>query len=303
MKWIKLGRIFVANGEHPWMQTHAYMPTLDLRDDDLIRIYLAFLDKGKVGRVGYIEVEKDDPLKVRNISERPVLDIGSKGSFDDNGVTPMSIVNYRNRKYLYYIGWQLGKEVRYYLFSGLAISDDNGNTFNRYSNAPILARCDGESYVRTATTVVRENDIWKMWYMGGDEWVHIGDKELPKYNMRYMESADGCDWSTKSKICMHTRNGEHGFGRPSVVKENGIYKMWYSIRTVSKGYRMGYAESEDGIHWKRKDDEVGIDVSESSWDSTMIAFPEIIDVNGKRYMFYNGNNYGETGVGVALLEQ
>lgn len=109
-------------------------------------------------------------------------------------------------------------------------------------------------------------------------------------------------WGDVGRICMEFENNdEFGFGRPFVIKEEGLYRMWYSIRTRSKGYRLGYAESNDGINWLRKDGEVGIDVSSDGWDSEMICFASIQKTRYGTYMFYNGNNYGETGFGVALL--
>jgi predicted GH43/DUF377 family glycosyl hydrolase len=75
--------------------------------------------------------------------------------------------------------------------------------------------------------------------------------------------------------------------------------MWYSYRGES--YRIGYAESEDGIHFNRMDEKVGIDVSETGWDSEMICYPHVFEHNGEKYMLYNGNGYGKTGIGLAVL--
>lgn len=87
-----------------------------------------------------------------------------------------------------------------------------------------------------------------------------------------------------------------------MIKENNIYKMWYSIRSISAPYKIGFAESEDGLNWKRKDSEVGIEKSESGWDSEMICYPNVISIKGKWHMFYNGNRHGESGFGYAVLE-
>jgi hypothetical protein len=76
--------------------------------------------------------------------------------------------------------------------------------------------------------------------------------------------------------------------------------MWYACR--GETYRIGYAESADGLSWKRHDAQAGIDVSEEGWDSEMIAYPWVFDHGGRRYMLYNGNGYGETGIGLAVLD-
>lgn len=304
MIWNKLGLVYVANGEYPWAKSHAYIPTSMMLDESKIRVYAAFLDENKVGRIGFVDIDASNPLRILKVSEKPVLDIGLPGTFDDNGVTPISIVKSDRKLYLYYVGWQLGVKVRYFLFTGLAISSDYGESFQRYSQVPILERSDRELFTRTAAHVRQESNLWRMWYLAGDKWINCHNKLVPTYNMRYLESPDGLIWGKQGAVCLELANeDEYGFGRPFVIQENGIYKIWYSIRTISKGYRLGYAESSDGLVWTRKDDQVGIDVSASGWDSEMICFSCIQQTKYGTYMFYNGNNYGETGFGVAVLER
>lgn len=305
MVWRKLGLVYVASDESSWARTHAFLPTPYALNKKIIRIYAAFLDKHKIGRIGFVDVSVDNPLKIVKISKNPVLDIGFRGVFDDSGVTPISLVKIRDKVFLYYVGWQLGVKVRYYLFTGLAVGNRNMDKFKRFSLAPILDRTNDELFIRSAAYVRADSKIYRMWYVAGSKWIKINGKELPTYNLRYLESKDGVYWGKKGTVCLDVcgDKDEYGLGRPFVIKENKIYKMWYSIRTMSKGYRLGYAESDDGLHWKRNDDKVGIDVSKDGWDSKMICFSSIIDINNKRYMFYNGNNYGESGFGVAILEK
>lgn len=77
--------------------------------------------------------------------------------------------------------------------------------------------------------------------------------------------------------------------------------MFYSVRYVDKLYRLGYAESKDGVNWIRKDNEIGIDVSADGWDSEMICYPAVVKTNNKTFLFYNGNNNGASGFGYAEL--
>jgi hypothetical protein len=301
MSWDKLGLVFVANGHAPWAHSHAFMPTPLLRPDGNIRLYAAFLDHQRVGRVGYVDVDGQDPRRVLAVSENPVLDVGEPGTFDDNGVTPVCLVHHDGLEYLYYVGWQLGVRARYFLFVGLAVSDDGGESFRRCSSAPILDRSDGELFVRTASHVMVEAGRWRMWYIGGSAWIDVRGKSVPSYTLRYLESPDGKTWGKSGRVCLDFASpDEYGFGRPFVLRRGGGYSMWYSIRSISKGYRLGYAESPDGLAWQRKDDEVGLDVSADGWDSQMICFSSLVSTQGATYLFYNGNNYGETGVGVAV---
>jgi predicted GH43/DUF377 family glycosyl hydrolase len=304
MKWRKQGRIYVASGEHEWTQTHAYVPT-PLILDDRIRIYVAFLDANSVGRIGYVDVDREDPLKVLEISENPVLDVGKPKNFDEHGVTPMCVLRDGKKLLLYYTGWQRNPtpNIRYALLTGLALSED-GEQFKRFIEKPILESSNSERYIRSAACVIKEGDTYKMWYVAGSKWIKVKEKYVPTYNLRYMESTCEHEWADKGIVCMDfAYKDEYGFGRPWVIKEDNIYKMWYSIRTISKGYRIGYAESKDGVNWIRKDNEAGIDVSKEGWDSEMICFSAVVNINGRRYMFYNGNDFGKTGFGVAVLER
>lgn len=301
MKWMKKGLIYCPHGKYSWAKRHAFPPTPYFISESKIRVYVAFCDENTVGRIGFVDIEAEDPSIVLNVSKEPVLDIGVPGAFDENGVVPTSIVEVGDKLYLYYVGYQLGFKVRYFQFEGLAISEDGGNSFKRYSSVPIIDRSDKELLNRTSAFVTYE-DIFKMWYVGGSEWVEVKGKLLPVYNIRYLESEDGKKWGDEGRICIDFKNtDEHAFGRPFLIKDKGIYKMFYSIRTKSKGYRPGYAESKDGIKWIRKDEEIGIDVSKNGWDSQMIAYLSVVKYKDKVYMFYNGNNFGEAGFGYAVL--
>jgi predicted GH43/DUF377 family glycosyl hydrolase len=270
-------------------------------NQECIRVYAAFLDQSKVGRIGYVDVDAREPLRVLKVSHKPVLDVGEPGTFDDNGVTPVTILQYQDKLWLYYLGWQLGVKMPYFLFTGLAVSKDGGESFERYSRTPVLERSDEEPFVRSAAHVHWHNGRWRMWYVAAHGWIRVQGKQLPRYNIRHLESHDGISWEKKGAVCLDTAgDDEFGLGRPFVIEEDGLYRMWYSTRTISKGYRLGYAESHDGSSWLRKDREVGIDVSERGWDSQMICFACVQKTRHGTYMFYNGNQYGESGFGVAI---
>jgi predicted GH43/DUF377 family glycosyl hydrolase len=272
-------------------------------NDEVIRIYVAFCDETTVGRIGFVDVLADNPSEVVRVSEEPVLDVGQPGAFDENGLLPTSIVEVGDKLYLYYVGYQLGMKLRYFQFQGLAISGDGGASFARAQRVPVIDRSDEELFNRTSAFVRRRDSIFQMWYVGGSEWTSVDGKPLPVYNIRYLESADGIHWPQAGRVCIDYANeDEHAFGKPFIFEEGGNHKMFYSVRTRSKNYRIGYAESTDGQNWIRKDDEIGIDVSDRGWDSQMLAYASVVRHKDKVYMFYNGNNCGETGFGYAELE-
>lgn len=302
MKWKKEGLIYAPTDELWWSKRYAGLPTVGHIDDERIRVYFWSVVDNMDGRIGYVDLDAHDPKRILRISKEPVLDIGEIGTFDDCGVVPCCVIPVNNKMYLYYIGVQRCEKVPYMYFAGLAISED-GEHFERYSRTPILDRTDREPYIRSAVTVLKEGAFFRAWYVSAHKWITVNKKLYPSYVIQSAESDDGIHWVSDGNICISFQDeNEFGFGRPWVIKEDTIYKMWYSIRSKVQPYRIGYAESHDGKHWTRKDDEVGIERSDSGWDSKMICYPCVVDVKGKRYMFYNGNRHGASGFGYAVLE-
>jgi len=297
-KWKKCGLIIKPNPKVWWMQTHAMVPTLEKIDDKTLKIYFSSRDDKNRSHIGHAIIDLDNPEKILEISKEPVLVPGALGCFDDNGVTPCSIVKNGNETNLYYIGWNPGSTTRMHIYGGLAISQDNGKTFQRYSRAPILERNIVNPYINTAPYAMKisENEWW-MYYVSATEWVH---KDLPRYNIQFAKSIDGKNWIREGKVCIDFKDNEDALARPYVIKENGIYQMWYSYK--GNNYRIGYAESNDGLNWTRMDEKAGLDTTNSVWDSDMIEYAVVTTYNDRKLLFYNGNNYGLDGIGLAIQE-
>jgi hypothetical protein len=237
-----------------------------------------------------------DGLEAGPVARRPLLSPGPLGAFDDSGVTGGCLVAHDDRLYLYYSGWSLGRTVPFYFYVGLAVSDDDGATFDRISPAPILERAAVDPYLTASPSVLVEDGLWRMWYVSGTGW----DGPRHRYHVRYAESDDGIQWRRDGHVCIDF-NGpdEYAFSRPWVVRDGDRYRMWYSVRGDT--YRLGYAESLDGHRWERLDGSAGLDPSAEGWDAEMIAYPAILDADGQRFLLYNGAGYGRSGIGYAML--
>lgn len=305
MKWRKLGLVWAPDGSSPWAKTHAMGPTPFLLTPDVIRVFLTSLDEMGRGRPIYVDVRSDDPTQVINVSTKPLLEIGQPGTFDDNGMMLLSVLRTKSESlFMYYAGFEICTQIRYRIFTGLAESIDMGKNFKRLSSAPVLDRSDSELFFRCGTFSMFDQGRYRLWYVGGKEWTEVSNKQVPVYDLRYLESNDGINWGKSGKVVMNlVDQDEHGFGRPWIIKR-GIndYQMFYSIRRRSlEAYRLGYAESTDGINWIRKDSDLGLDVTKGSFDSDAIMYAAVISIGDKTYCFYNGNNFGEYGFAVAEL--
>ncbi|KZR78105.1 hypothetical protein [Prochlorococcus marinus] len=301
--WKKLGRLIKPEDyNYDWIVTHAMDPTVLHLRDSIYRVYYCGRNNSNQSLIGYSDFDISNPTDVIFTSENEVLGLGDLGCFDDNGVTASCIVNLGKTQYLYYIGWKPRSTTRFGLMTGLAISHDNGTTFTRYSKAPILSLTDREPYsILTAPYVLKiSDDTWYMWYVSCEGWIH---PDLPTYNIKFATSLDGLTWKQDGTICLDFQENEIALARPCVLFEDDLFKMWISYKTETQSYRIGYAESTDGLRWERKDHLTGIDISieDNSWDSEMIEYPCVFKHEDTKYMIYNGNGYGTNGAGIAIF--
>ena len=311
MLWKKKGLIYKPDGLKKWSCSHAQVPVADyISSEDRIRIYFATRDDLGRSSIDYIEVAASAPKKILYSNESPILSLGRPGTFDDCGVMPSWIVNVQDKKYLYYIGWNVRNTIPYHNAVGLAISEDGGKTFKKFSDGPLWDRDYKEPYFSGSSCVlIDDNNLWRNWYLSCSEWRNFNGKMEPRYHIKYAESNDGIEWKRNGVVSIdYVNDNEAGIVKASVVKQDGKYCMWYSYRHFNEyrtnrlnSYRIGYAESLDGMHFNRMDDLSGIDISSSGWDDTMICYPHVIDVRDKKLMFYNGNGFGQSGFGFAEM--
>ncbi|MBE2255805.1 MAG: hypothetical protein IAE65_06355 [Ignavibacteria bacterium] len=307
MKCVKKGRIFKPNPSIWWQYKYAILPTpVYLEKENILRIFFASVCKSFIGRISFIDVNPQNPKEILYKHNSYIVDVGKKGSFDENGMNPSSIIFWNNKWYLYYVGYQRHHSSPYSLFTGLLISEDCIH-FERYSDIPILERKKNEINLRSAASVMIDENIFKVWYVADNGWKKIisgpyKNKLLPTYSIKFGVSNDGISWVTNDRPLLELRKQEFGFGRPFVIKDScSNYRLFYSVRSTNLGYRLGFAESQNGLDWIRKDKSIGIDVSKHGWDSKMICYCSVIKILNKTFMFFNGNGHGENGFGYAEI--
>ncbi len=309
MHWVKKGLIYSSSGKHIFDNSHCHKPTPLIIDETTVRVYFGVRDVSNNTRTTFVDLDINNLNNIKYVHNRPILDLGKIGAFDDSGANVSSVFKFNNKIYLYYIGWNPSTTVHTRNSIGLAISTDNGFTFTRLFDGAILDRNKDEPYYTGAVDVIMENDIWKIWYTSGTEWKILKGRPEIFYHIKYATSKNGIDWKRENISCIPPNNAFEATARPCVIKDENLYKMWYSrrnlneFRTDSKNsYRAGYAESLDGINWERLDEQAGIGLSKSGWDSEAIAYPYVIKIKNKLVMFYNGNGFGKTGFGYAIYE-
>jgi len=302
MKWQKCGLAFSPQAEVSWWKSHAMSPVAIAMDNNVIRVFVGALDAGGISRIATVDVDAGNPGRVVGVSTRPVLDLGQPGTFDENGVFPASVTAHDGKIYLYYTGFQLGAQVRYYMFGGLAISEDDGQTFARVSQAPVMDRAEEGLCFRGGPSVLWQDGRFRVYYSAGSHWQDVGGKQRPTYDIFYSESDDGIHFERSGTLCLqYDRATEHGLGRPQILRAGSGYHLFYTRRRKDMQYQSGHAYSLDGLTWQRQDDLSGLEHASEGWDSEMVYFPNVVRAGVRHYLFYNGNNFGETGFGYAVL--
>jgi len=300
MGWVRRGRLFAPQGGTEWMVSHAALPVVQARGERQ-RVYFSTRDAQGRARIAWFDFDPADPERILATAPAPVLDLGTLGAFDDRGVSSSCIVSRDGRLLLFYTGWSLGVTVPFYLSIGLALSEDDGRSFQRRSAAPVLGRSPTDPYLTASPWVLADGRSWRMWYVSCSAWRPHPDGPRHHYRICHAESADGFDWKPSGQVCIdYADESEYAFGRPCVIRDPDCYRMWYCYR--GDRYRLGYAESADGLHWERKDSELSLAGAPGEWEAGMNAYPCVFDHAGQRYMLYNGNDYGRTGIGLARFE-
>ena len=294
MLWKSKGLIFNSSKKIKHIKSHSWVPTPVKLKDGVFKIFYAGRDKfnhSNIYSFDYSFIKK----KVVAFSQKPQLTKGRLGCFDDCAVIPSHIIIYKKKFYLYYIGWTQGKSVPYISALGLATSKNLNSCFKKVSEAPILGRTKKEP-IFTASCFVQKNKKFEMWYTSNKSWSKIKNKLVPKYNIRLATSVNGIDWATKNDVIKIKSKKEIAITRPWVINYKKQKIMFYSYR--GKYYKIGYA-IKNKTKWIRKDKKLKFYKSISKFDNKMREYGAVIKYKGKLFMFYNGNNYGEEGIGLA----
>ena len=314
-KWKKLGKIFDPTKieNRPWLKEFAQAPAT-LVFDNFIRVYFSCRpprdENGQYASyTAYVDLKRDNLFDVIDIAEKPILELGDSGTFDEFGIYPASVIRNGNEVYAYYAGWTRCESVPFNVAIGLGISKNNGKTFTKIGNGPLLSYSPDEPFVLSGPKIRKFNNKWYLWYIAGSKWIPNKGIPEPVYRIRMATSTDGINWEKYNKNLIDVKiERNEAQASPDVFFYKNKYHMYfcyrYSLdyRGKEKGYRIGYASSDDLFNWIRDDSKAGIDISDKGWDSEMVAYPHIFELDGNIYMLYLGNEVGRYGFGLAQLE-
>jgi hypothetical protein len=306
--WIKKGLVFdVAEHASDLIKSHASIPFSLHLEGNRFRIFFSARNERGQSLPYFVNATiENGTITIENEISAPILPLGEAGTFDDSGIMPSCLVKKDGLIYLYYIGWNPQVNVSYRLSIGLAISRDNGLTFEKAFKGPICDRSMEEPFFNTAPFVICDQNQWKMWYISCTAWRTINNYPEPQYHIKYAESHDGIHWDRGKVICLDYDEVSEALGRPCVYRKDNAYEMYFSYRKLTDyrttkfaGYQIGFARSNNGKDWTKLYDQANIALSEHGWDSQMMEYCHVFEHDQVWYMLYNGNDFGKQGFGYA----
>jgi hypothetical protein len=298
MTWKKMGLIYQCPQNLWWRKSHAQLPIARFVGDRL-RIYFSTRDNQNRSRPTFIEVDPDNPPDVLYEHDAPLMSLGLPGTFDDCGVVFSSLYEDFNGKLCaYYVGWTTGGSVPYHLAAGTATKLEDSELFERSSPGPLMGRSSIEPY--WVGPVVEAYRL--MFYVSCVGWWEYAGRMEPSCVIRVSRPHA---LSSEAIVPMRWTLGAQT--RPTVMWHNDRYRMWWSERALedyrtnpARAYRIYYAESFDGTKWSTP--HMVLEPSNRGWDSEMVAYPWVYWHRDRLYMLYNGNGFGQGGIGYAVWE-
>jgi hypothetical protein len=317
MRWIKLGKIFdPAQHRLPNGCVHFAQSPQALVFDDFVRVYFstrAVDTNGKfLSHIAFVDMRKDLREFIR-VSEHTVIPLGGLGCFDEHGIFPMNVLRVGKLVYGYTCGWNRRVSVSVDTAIGLAISRDDGLTFQRIGDGPVLAQSLHEPCLVGDGFVKRIGSTFHMWYIFGTGWKRFAPEAAPDrtYKIGHAVSSDGIQWHKEEarRIISDRLGPDESQAVPTVIQIGTRYHMFFCYRqsfdfraSPDRGYRIGHAWSDDLQTWSRDDNDPLLDTEPESWDSDMQCYPHVFECDDRVYMLYNGNQFGRAGFGLAMLE-
>lgn len=318
MKWNKLGKIFdPTKFDLPENCFEFAQSPQTLVFEDFVRIYFSTRKKESDGKflshIAFVEMDKGLKEIIR-VSSDTVIPLGGLGAFDEHGIFPINPLRVQDKIYAYTCGWSRRISVSVETSTGLAISHNEGLTFEKVGTGPVLSSSLHEPMLVGDSFVQFYDEQFHMWYIFGKKWIEASQNEPPArvYKIAHAVSANGIDWKKEEgkQIVADVLNENECQALPTVIKIGDTYHMYFCFRqstdfrtNPARGYRIGYAFSKDLLNWTRDDERGGFRISTEGWDAEMNCYPHIFSCDDKVYLLYNGNQFGKYGFGIAELQE
>ena len=258
MKWTKLGKVLDPTEHELPNRCHYYAQSPQaLVLDDRVRIY--FSTRPKVGddgkylsHVAYVDMSKDLG-KVLDVPTREVISLGKLGCYDEHGIFPLNVLKHGDRVLGYISGWNRRVSVVVDTGIGLATSEDEGRSFTRIGDGPVVCCSPREPFLVGDPFVQFYNGRFYMWYIFGTSWERPSPESRPDrtYKIGYAVSEDGVSWSKPEEgrcIIPDSLGEKESQALPTVAFLDGRYHMFFCYRQSFDFRTNSFFQNKAGIN-------------------------------------------------------
>jgi hypothetical protein len=334
--WVKRGVVITPGFAGPRSSFLVSAPSVVRLRNGRLRMYFWGSDSAQGTRFIFAaEAAAEDPLHWQPISPEPMLGPAPSGNIRDHGAAFPSVVPRDDGPWLmYYAAWgSWAPPGELPTRTGLAMSEDAGITWRvtHETVLPLGKRGSFDGGLTGGQSVLRTGkNEYLMWYTAGERYVPFAGENRSIVHTGFARSPDGIVWTKNPRPVISPREGavdpfEAVTARPSVLKIDGVYHMWLGVYRMwpgaaplaagqtrpgaggstpePVGYRMEYARSTDGIHWRREAGKPVFPLTPDGFDSRNQSYPAMVEVGDQLLMFYVGNRFGTTGIGLATLDK
>ena len=318
MRWRKLGNVFdprefqLPNDCHEYAQAPQALVL-----PEAVRVFFSTRSReartGKyLSHVAFVDMDKS-LQRVVQVSQEAVISLGGLGTFDEHGIFPMSVVRNGDFVYGYTTGWSRRVSVSVETAIGLAVSHNEGVSFERVGVGPVLSASLREPFLVGDGFVRRIGDTFHMWHIFGTRWSRFTAGGPPErtYKIGHASSPDGISWVQEDgrQIVSDRLGPDESQALPVVIEIASQYHMFFCYRhsddfrtNPARGYRIGHAVSSNLLDWVRDDQDPQLEAGPEDWDAEMQCYPHVFECDGSIFLLYNGNEFGRFGFGAAVLE-
>lgn len=279
-----------------------------------LRVYFSarsVMESGTVSVPMSLDLSAD--YRVTSLNAKVLSGGPRDGAFDEHGIFPLSPVRVGDKIWAYPTGWSRRQSVDVETQVGLAISSNNGKTFDPVGAGSVLGPSLHEPFLVGDACVMRLSPSeWHAWFIYGIEWRRgVSSPRAERiYKIGHAASSDGVHWSRElrkggSRCVPDAIGPDECQAMPSVIRLGNTFHMLFCFREAfgfrtdsQRSYRIGHAYSDDLVTWRRSDmpRETWLD---GSWNSQMQCYPNVFMHGGRVLVAHNGNSFGQSGFGLS----
>ncbi len=253
-------------------------------------------------RLGIIKLKLDKfdfNLLSYEISDNPIIELGERGAFDEAGMSYPWYFKTDDNEFIFYTGWKLNQSTGFE--NNLGVLKKVKGRWIRSSRAPILPLSNDEPFGTGSVAVYHIEDKFHLLYTSFLSW-NSNNSDGHEYGIKHATSSDLVYWDRKVDFLIPPSQSYHAVCRPSLVGSNILFSARGPKYNLMSLPLTGTDISLDSLD-VRNAYKVNVDSQGIGGFDKSVEYSYPFNLNGQYLCLFNGNGYGESGLGIGVLDQ